>query len=154
MARRDRIQDEVPDLYSGPHDAFAYVPDGGNRRGNDVDQNFEPDAGHAAGIGDPMLVVHDVVLCDHVEDLAVGRNPEGRRGIVRPCDVLARHAVVPAGRDAHGAPAVDAFDVFAGNPRHDLVHLDAGRLFRRGERLRDRARDLIHIDHDTSPDAL
>ena len=68
----------------------------GDRGGDDVHLRLEAHAGHAERLADAVLVVDDVLLRQHVDDLAVQRDGDrlGRvdhRGDVGLADLLVLH---------------------------------------------------------------
>ena len=126
----------------------------GGRRGagHDVHVDLEACAGHADRVADPVLLVHDEVLRQHVHDLAAARQRDGARGVDGAAHVLARDlAVLP--RHGDHAAAVEALDVRARQAEMDRVDLDAGGQLRLLERLLDGVDGGFQVHDHTAPNA-
>ena len=111
-ARGDLVEDDLLDVDPGPLDAGPEVLDEGDGAGDDVDVDLELDAVHAQRIADPVLLVHDELLGDDVDDLPVGRDRDGLGLLDDPADVVAGDLPVLA-RDGDHPAAVEALDVGA-----------------------------------------
>ena len=75
-----------PALFAAFHDVLC----AGDGRRDDVDLRLEPHAAHAEWLADPVLVVDDELLRDHVDDLAVHRDRDRLGGIDHALDVASR----------------------------------------------------------------
>ena len=118
-----------------------------DRAGHHVDLRLQAHPRHAGGLPDPFLAVDDVLLRDGVEDLLIGRDRDGPRGVDDPLHVLRRHFLVA---DRHHAVGVEAADVAArdaGEHRMDLASRHELRLFHR-------APDRLHGGFDVHHHAL
>src|SRR5512139_1247975 len=123
------------------------------RTGDDVDVHLEASAGHADWRADAVLVVHDVVLGQHVQDAATARQRHALRRVDRAADVLVRDLAGLAG-DRHDAPAVEALDVRPGHRQMHGVDFDPGHQLRLLDRLLDRLDGRLEVHHDPAPNAV
>src|SRR3989454_107273 len=147
-----RLEDDVVHGETRTIHRADEVLDRGHRGGDDVHLDLEAHARHADGIADPLAVVHDEVLGQDVDDLAVLRQVDRARGVHGTLDVRRVHLAVLAG-DGDDAAAVDATDVAAGDARVDACDLDACHLLG----LADGGLDCLHrgvdVDDDSAPEA-
>ena len=90
-----------------------------------MDVDLELDAAHAQRVLDPVLLVHDELLGDDVDDLPVRRDGQGLGLVDDPLDVLPADLAVLAG-DGDDAPGVEALDVGAGDADVRRADLDSG----------------------------
>ena len=68
---------------------------------------FEPDAGYAHRIFDPVLVINDEFLGDHMNKLSVGRNGNRLCGINGPFNIIMFYLFVFNGYNAIAIEALD-----------------------------------------------
>ena len=117
-----------------------------------MDVHLEPRAGHADGRADPVLLVHDEVLRQHVQDLAARRQRHRLGRFDRAADILARDLPVLAG-DRDDAAAVEPLDVRTGQREVDRIDLDPGHQLGLLDGLLDRIDGRLEVDDHASPDA-
>ena len=96
VARRQRLQDEPRHVVPRALDRLPQVlaDRGGHRHQEDI--HLQPRPRHPDGVGDPALPVHDELLRDHVDDLAV-------HGLALVSDL--EHHRVALALDPHEYPA-------------------------------------------------
>ena len=88
-----------------------------------MDFRLQPDGGHADRVLNAGLVVHDVLLGQHMDDLAVHRDGHRPGGVDHPLDILRGDL---RALDGHDAAAVEAGDVPPGDAGVDRGDLTAG----------------------------
>ena len=131
LARRELLEDDVVDLEAAAAHALGDVLHRAHRAGHHVDLRLQAHPRHAGGLPDPFLAVDDVFLRDGVEDLLIGRDRDGPRGVDDALHVFRGHFLVP---DRHHPVGVEAADVAArdaGEHRVDLAPRHQLRLFHR-----------------------
>ena len=149
VARGQRLEHEVEDPQVGALDGAADVLRRGHRAGDDVDLGLEPHAAHPHRVLDAVLVIHDVLLRDDVDDLAVHGDGDGLGRLDHPVHVGRADLVVPA-RDRDDAAAVDAADVVAGDAGVDALHRHARHALGFVHRALDAGDGLLEV-HDHAP---
>ena len=112
--------------------------------GDDMHLDLQAHPGHAQGVGNAALVVHNVFLRQDVDHLAVRRNGHGPRRVQSALDVALGNF---AALDGNDAVAVDAHDMAAGNAHVDRVDLAAGHELRVFHCLADGLHGLLDVDH-------
>src|SRR5437899_7570912 len=147
-----RLEDDVVHGETRTIHRADEVLDRGHRGGDDVHLDLEAHARHADGIADPLAVVHDKVLGQDVDDLAVLRQVDRARGVHGTRDVRRVHLAVLAG-DGDDAAAVDTTDVAAGDARVDACDLDACHLLGLADGGLDRLHRGVDVDDDSAPEA-
>ena len=152
LAGRERLEHDVVDGQAGPIHRAHHVMHGRHRAGDDVHLDLEPDARHADRLADPVAVVHDEILRQDVDDLAILRQADRARGLDRALDVRLAHLAVLAG-DGHDAAAVDAADMAAGDAGVDARDLDARHLLGLADGGPDRLHGRVDVDHDAAAEA-
>ena len=114
LGRGEGLEHDVHDVEPGLVRALHDVLGAGDGRGHDVDLRLEADAAHSQGFPDPVLVIDDELLGNHVDDLPVHRDRHRLGGVDDAAHVVAAHLSVLHGDDAVG---VEALDVSSRNPR-------------------------------------
>ena len=112
--------------------------------GDNVHFHFQAHAGHAQGVGNAALVVHNVLLRQNVDNFTVGRDGHGAGRVQGAFHIALRHLAAFHGNDPM---AVDAHDVAAGNAHIDRMNFAAGHKLRVLHRLADGLNGLLNIDH-------
>ena len=107
--------------------AFDDILGAGDRGGDDVDLGFQAYAAHPKGFPDPILLVDDEFLGNHVDDLAIHGDRHGLRGIDDPLDVDLPDLPV---LDRNDTMAVEGPDMASGDPRVDRGDLTVRHQFR------------------------
>jgi hypothetical protein len=137
LGDRELLEHHVPHLDPRTVRAGHQVLDRGRRRRDDVDVRLETHPVHPQGRGDAHLVVQHELLRQDVQDLALGRDAHGARGLHHAPHVVAADRLVLA-RDGHDPAAVERAHVrprdaerraLDADPRGQLRVLD-GRLDR------------------------
>ncbi len=95
----------------------------GDRAADDVHLDVQPHPGHAERVLDPVLVVDDELLGQHMEHLLVHGDVDGPGAVDGARHVGLAHFLVLDRRHAAG---VEALDMAAGNADIDRVDLHAG----------------------------
>src|SRR5436190_13058769 len=142
----ERAGEQVAHVEPGAVAALDQVLPRAHRAGHDVDARFEAHAGHADRLADAVLVVDDELLRQDVEDLLVGGEGDGARGVHDPLDVPRRHLAVA---DRDHAMAVEALDVAPGRAGDHAADLAGGHQLRLLDRPADRLHRLLDVDDDT-----
>jgi hypothetical protein len=114
------------------------------RAGHYVHLRLEAHAGHADRLADALLVIDQELLRDDVQDLLVGRDGNGARGVDDALDVAGRDLAL-ANRD--DAVRVQAAHVAAGDARVDVADLAAGHQLGFLDRALDRQHGGLDVDH-------
>src|SRR5699024_9461575 len=119
----------------------------GDGTGHDMYPCFQPHAGHPDRLADAILMIDDVLLRNHVQDLLVGGNGDGPRGIDHALDIILRDLLIADGDDPVGieAPHVAAGDI-------GVDRMDFATSHQLG--LLDRALDRLHGGLDIDDHAL
>src|SRR5207249_582585 len=141
----ERAGEQVAHVEPGAVAALDQVLPGAHRAGHDVDARLEAHAGHADRLADAVLVVDDELLRQDVEDLLVGGEGDGTRGVHDPLDVPRRHLAV-AHRDH--AMAVEPLDVAPGRACDHAADLAGGHQLGLLDRPADRLHRLLDVDDD------
>ena len=151
MAGRQRLQHDVVDGEARLLDAAVHVLRRAHEPGDDVHVGLQPDAAHADGVGHAVLAVHDELLRQHVEDLAVG----GHRDVLGVLQ-QAEHVVAVnlATRDRDHAAALEALDVVARDADDDRLDLDARGVLGLGDGLLHGLDGLVDVDDDAAVEAF
>ena len=143
--RRERLQDQIVHFQSTATHALDDVLRRRDRSGDDVHLDFEPHAAHAERLAHSVLPVDDEFLGEDVQDLLVGRNWHGARGLDRALHVDRRHLLV---LDRYHPGGVEALDVAPGDARENALDLAVGHQFRFFERALDGVHGRLDVyDH-------
>jgi hypothetical protein len=124
--RGQRLQDQIVHLQAAAANALHDVLRRGHRAGDDVNLHLEAHARHADRLAHVLLPVDDEFLPQHVEDLLVGRNVHGARGV--DCALHVERADL-AVLDGHHPRRVEAADVAARNADEGRADLAIGHEF-------------------------
>ena len=122
LGRGELSKDQIVDGKPGEIAALDDVLGGGDGAGDDVNLDFEPHPAHAHGVLYAVLVVDDIFLRYHVDEVPVRGNGHRLGRVDGPRDVVLPHLFVP---DRHHAVAVEALDVGPRDPRQAARDLDA-----------------------------
>ena len=144
-ARRERLQHQVVYAEPGARAALDDILDRRHRAGDDVDLHVEPRSRHPVGVLDPVLVVDDELLGEHMEDLLVHGDVHRPGAVDRPRDVCGTDLPV---LDRGHAARIDPLDVAAGDPHVHRVDLHAGHKLGLVDRFFDGLHGAVDIhDH-------
>ena len=144
LGARERLEHDVGHLKPGLRAALHDVLRAGDRRRDDVDLGLEAHATHPERLLDPVLLVDDVVLRQHVQDLAVLRDVDRTCGVEHPRDVALPHFLV---LHRHHALRIEAADVSAGDARVHRLDLAARHQLRFLDGAPDRGDGRLDVDH-------
>src|ERR1041385_6972682 len=144
-----RLQHELPDVVPPLFAPLPEVLDRAREHGEEGALRFGAGAGHPDRVGDPLLLVHQVVLGDGVEQLVVPAEADVARHVVDPGHVRGAD-LDPGDRDhAVGAPGRD---VLAGDTAVHRANLHAGHELGLPHGLVDGAGGLLDVPHDAPAD--
>src|ERR1043166_5719810 len=144
-----RLQHELAHVVARLLDALPEILDRAREHGDQVDLRLQPGAGHPDRIGDPLLLVHQVVLGDGVEQLVVPAKAHVARHVVDPGHVAGADLAPGDRNHAVGAPGGD---VLAGHAAIHRAHLHARHELGLAHRLADGAGDLLDVPDDPPAD--
>ena len=147
VARGELLEHDVLDLEPAALHALHDVLRRALGAGDDVHLGLEAHARHADRLADALLRVDDEFLRQDVQDLLVGRDRHGARGVDHAVHVAGRHFLVA---DRDDAVRVEAAHVAARDAREHRVDLAAGHQLR----LLDGALDRLHGRVDVDDHAL
>ena len=112
FARCQRLQHDVADIQTGTVGTFDDIVGGGYRPGHDMNLRLKPNPRHAHRILYAVLIIHDVLLGQHMNHLPVHGDGNGTRRIDHPVNIVLCHL---RSFDSDDSPAVEAGNVSAGD---------------------------------------
>ena len=126
VTRRQLLEDDVVDFEAAALYAFDDVLSRALGPCHHVHLRLEPHARHADGLADAFLAVDDEFLGQDMQNLLVGRDGNGARGIDYAIDIAAADLGVA---DRHDAVRIEAAYVAARDPGVHGVNVAAGHEF-------------------------